>query len=497
MRLAVLIISSSIVIFSLLSWHLLSSSKRLGSLSHKHEDDPLRPSNETCNLSSPSGDRFNTPPEVEAKGRLLANLTVHGRPTQAFRDNLWADKKYVSSWGSAGFTNDFETYMILIYLGMISDRIPILPAISRTHHVLDSPDIWLGDVFDLATLSDAINHPILEWRDVKGTGSSEDEVMKDEVLSCWSPWWLTGPDGHARECNAPVDLRLDISYTLAPHWTRLNEGTGVSVWSLAALGFQEGFDKGVEEHSPTPSIFSGTIAEPDMHLLCFDYIYNSGFLWNKDSFDSGHSPVWRAVARHARFSDEVQNVASRYVKHALGIPPDGAIPPFIAVHNRRTDFAEWCHGPEALDISKCLPSLDAFAVRVQETQVELRRRAKRPGSNEGEAALDPGSEFNHVLITSDEPMWLTNENGKRQRNPYWEQIDTLGWRGIDHDAQGTVEVYGKYFPMVIDQAIHAMAVGFVGTDSSTISDMAARRVETWNHGISSSVKWGYEGADAH
>lgn len=62
-------------------------------------------------------------------------------------------------------------------------RIPILPAISKSHHVSSSEDFYLGDVFDIALLSDSIHHPVLEWADVKRRDSVE-----EELLGCWAPW---------------------------------------------------------------------------------------------------------------------------------------------------------------------------------------------------------------------------------------------------------------------------------------------------------------------
>lgn len=52
-------------------------------------------------------------------------------------------------------------------------------------------------------------------------------------------------------------------------------------------------------------------------------------------------------------------------------------------------------------------------------------------------------------------------------------------------------------PVLIDAAIQSGSVGFVGTDRSTMSIMAMRRVQSWQNGITAMVKWGYIGADDH
>ena len=91
-----------------------------------------------------------------------------------------------------------------------------------------------------------------------------------------------------------------------------------------------------------------------------------------------------------------------------------------------------------------------------------------------------------VIVTSDEkdPAW-------------WEEVAALGWRTVDHDAAGTAEAFGGWYPVIIDAAIQSGALGFVGTDRSTYSIVSRRRVETWNDGATRTVLWGYKGADDH
>ncbi|KDN51560.1 hypothetical protein RSAG8_00105, partial [Rhizoctonia solani AG-8 WAC10335] len=92
-----------------------------------------------------------------------------------------------------------------------------------------------------------------------------------------------------------------------------------------------------------------------------------------------------------------------------------------------------------------------------------------------------------VLVTSDE------------RNPeWWKEIAELGpeWGWVDHGAEGTVEKYGKWYPVVLDAVFQSLGAGFVGTDRSTLSLLSQRRVEAWNNGIGAVVRWGSPNADA-
>ena len=58
-------------------------------------------------------------------------------------------------------------------------------------------------------------------------------------------------------------------------------------------------------------------------------------------------------------------------------------------------------------------------------------------------------------------------------------------------------VYVCRYPVLIDVVIQSSAAGFVGTDRSTMSLLAARRVQDWGGGAVRTVKWGTPDADDH
>lgn len=51
--------------------------------------------------------------------------------------------------------------------------------------------------------------------------------------------------------------------------------------------------------------------------------------------------------------------------------------------------------------------------------------------------------------------------------------------------------------MILDVVVQSMGTGFVGTQYSTMSRIASKRVRDWQDGLSAEVRWGSPGADDH
>ena len=169
---------------------------------------------------------------------------------------------------------------------------------------------------------------------------------------------------------------------------------------------------------------------------------------------------------------------------------------YIAIHVRHGDFKNMC-GDRPLE--DCFAPLDVIAARVAEVRNEL---TERP-----EFQKPDGTPINiPVLMTSDEsdPEW-------------WEGVQDKGWTWIDHGPSGedTGNVLGKWYafrptnmliiltstscryPTLIDAIIQSLGHGFVGTDQSTMSLIAQRRVEAWQNGSTRIFLWGWKDADRH
>ncbi|RPD59329.1 hypothetical protein L226DRAFT_548405 [Lentinus tigrinus ALCF2SS1-7] len=397
------------------------------------------------------------------------SATVH------FRDSLRNDTGYMTSFLSAGWTNDQITIGHLIYLAMITGRVPILPPF--TSFIAGTP-MPFSQTFDVPRMVVALNIPILEWHMVKNLELARNQNVFDEI-GCWNIMEVN--DIHAPESErgprgsiTPSLLGLDISYTRAPPSIKLLPGyehdSHSTFWSLAKLAFPEERKRVLDrpdEHPTRPSERKKVMIPPDEQLVCYDFLYYLCSVEPFDSFERDYSPMWRNVMKHAHWTRETTQLALSYLRKTLRLDDNASIPSYITIHARRGDFEGWCGTVPKAD---CLPPLSAFARRVRQIQEELRERH--------------GIYASTVIMTSDEkdPLW-------------WDGVRERGWIRVDHDSLGTAREHGNWYPVVLDAVIQSMGMGFVGTDRSTFSHMARMRVTDWNHGAARMVKWGHIGAD--
>ncbi|EED85211.1 predicted protein [Postia placenta Mad-698-R] len=393
---------------------------------------------------------------------------VLGPPTMRFRDNLRNDTQYITSWISAGWTNDVMTYANLIYLGIITSRVPIIAMFTPSHIGGDAETIPFGDVFDVPRFIRDSGVDMLEWREVKDPGSNE-----IEDLGCWNIWEAVQYNEHyPRRSAVPGWLGLDVSYTRAPDWVHMipnyEHDPHSTFWSLARLGFSEEREKNLVEPLPSPQ--HQAVLAPDEQVLCYDYVY---YVCAQQSweFDFDYSPAWRFVGKHLRWTRGLDAIAASYVRRAFGLPEDAETPSYIAIHVRHGDFRNYCTG---MDLADCFAPISVIERRVNEVRDELLARK--------------GIDIPHtrVVMTSDE-----------SDQAWWDEVTALGWAKVDHDAWETVRTYGRWYPVLLDAVIQSNGLGFVGTDRSTYSTLSRRRVQDWHDGAARIVKWGYKDADAH
>ncbi|KAF8913687.1 hypothetical protein CPB85DRAFT_1389006 [Mucidula mucida] len=411
------------------------------------------------------------PPPQSTSTNLAPKQFVKGSPTTGkFRDALRPDVHYVTSFCLGGFTNQFMCFANLVYLGMISDRVSVIPPFTPSHHISTSAGtVAFGEVFDLDSLRNTLKKPLIEWADIKNFPTHRDarSFAAEESLGCWNP-----RDGNPSGQSFSEHLHLDVSYTQVPGEMFINPDhwhDHTNLWNVAALLYPkhplfEDRTFPVAHASP-----KGNYAPPDRHLACLDTTYYMGSGAAPFEWERSWSPVWRYVATHIKFTQKVNDLADKAIRKAFKVRPSAAMPPFIAVHVRHGDFGRTCSSSDPED---CFAALPAFARRVEEVKQELMETK--------------GLRVNRVLISSDDTTEF-----------FWQQVEALGWRDIDHGVEQTVERHGEWYLPIIDVATHSRAVGFVGTSGSTLSLVSARRVENWSGGPTRLVNWGYKGADDH
>ncbi|KZO99640.1 hypothetical protein CALVIDRAFT_476774 [Calocera viscosa TUFC12733] len=374
-------------------------------------------------------------------------------------DNLLPDVKYISTFVSAGWTNDLMTYGNMLYLALLTQRIPVLGPFTPNHLSAVAGSIPFGDVFDVPHLAREMGWPVLEWRDVKDVEGGE-----EEELGCWSSWMGTSRmEFEPKWSWMPDEMGLEYVLTRRADEHKMfpQDDTEPHLLhgKLMQLGFPSGRRQALSRSRRLPNS-KGNLLEPSDHLMCFDQLYavsvDTHWEWFTDS-----SPVWRFVGRHMKWNPKAEALAKAYLARHWGLESGKPIPPYISVHARRGDFGKYCPFMGGNGTS-CLPSLRQLKRRVGEVQAQL---------------LQKGVSTDRVLITSDEkdPAW-------------WEEIQEAGYTWVDHVEARTQALFGEFAP-ILDAIFHSFASGFVGTDQSTFSLLAAKKVEEWNAGPTTFLRW--------
>ena len=106
--------------------------------------------------------------------------------------------------------NDVMAYANLIYLGSLTERVPIVPMFTPSHIGGDAEVIAFGEVFDVPRFINESGIQILEWDEVK---DPESDVVDD--LGCWNVWEAVQyHEHHPRTSAAPNWLKLGESLYL-------------------------------------------------------------------------------------------------------------------------------------------------------------------------------------------------------------------------------------------------------------------------------------------
>ena len=300
----------------------------------------------------------------------------------------------------------------MIYLASLSGRVPIIPPFSPAPHICElfqdrynlisnlkfllaqeAGVLPFGRIFNLTLLQKDLRRPILEWSDVKyipsPTSLESPPDSEREALGCWS----TRPEYDPKPLRIDSllnNLQLDVSFTRVPKSTRHNPDNPRDDFVIFSKLVPYIFSNSpLRDHfefmSPSPL---GHRLPPDEHLACFDHLYYTTSSNRLFEWEAPWSPVWNLIGKHVRFNNELVEIAKGYLSRAFNVG-EGEIPPvslfecsffrsktftlsfheqFIAIHDRRGDFARVCTDPRE---PSCLSPLSTFAEKVDQIRTSL------------------------------------------------------------------------------------------------------------------------------
>ena len=227
----------------------------------------------------------------------------------------------------------------MVYLGTLTDRVPIIPPFAPDHHICQSllfssknkilillrgcsassaGIIPFGDIFDLEHLRHVLRSPILEWRDVKKL-PHDDPYSTSEIenLGCWSAR-REGAKGPNRAVNVVHHLGLDVAYTRVPQATLLKphdpEDHHVVFSQLAATIYPVRplvSPQSLPRFVPSPL---GQSLCPDEKLACFDFLYYATSGVDVYEWRFSWSPAWQSIARHLKFTQPLLDLGQEYLR---------------------------------------------------------------------------------------------------------------------------------------------------------------------------------------
>ncbi len=173
------------------------------------------------------------------------------------------------------------------------------------------------------------------------------------------------------------------------------------------------------------------------------------------------------------WNSSLAELANDLIRTTIELAPSDPIPPFISVHVRRGDFANSC--PEELTKDECMTPFAFYAHAAQRIARALR--------------TERGIDLRYVFVTSDErdASWWDTVRAETTYNA--SSSSGLEYVYLNHTALDTASHplvlasgHTEWYPVLVDAIVQSLGTGFVGSEGSTMSLVAARRVEDWQWG---------------
>lgn len=377
--------------------------------------------------------------------------------------------------------NQFISIFKLLYVAQLTNRIAILcvplspvalagpradPLLTFSptlfpHHFHASPED-LSAFFDLDRFYACSHIPYVEWSSIKAFDTPSRHPLA-ERLSCWSVQEAT--TGHANTDYT----NLAIHNVLVDHWALPPLARGAGGFDIAfdalriflfdrqlrnewiakirleslpqkRLGERETFKGDIRMN--TKSGFKPHITTPpEDQVLCLDntlflgpIVFPPGFTEPGPPLEplvGGEALTWIAAGQYLRFNNIVEDRVDLCLKRLFNVDSLADVPPFISVHLRRGDFKAFTG----------FAALEKYSLAVERIRQRLQMRLddqegwRGPGK---EHFTDFGLSANDyaVVTTTDEPSG----------SPFLDEVRALGWTIVDHEALGTANEYGNWWP---------------------------------------------------
>jgi hypothetical protein len=241
--------------------------------------------------------------------------------------------------------------MDLLYLCLLTNRIPIIPPFWPTHVGTNAGLVPFSDFFDVTRWAKTLNIPILEFKDVKNfTQETLDPARvfnpgyyggEEEGIGCWSIWMTQHARGEGpREGEVPAALTLDVSWTPVRFDHQIDPtAEEYDLLALAKLAepqerkvaikeakesyltemwrtIEEAKEKGDNVYDDPPKKIplpnrKEEQLDPDDHLLCYDYLYfTSTHEVSTRCFDSAWLRIFKSFLSLLRSSLSFLDISS-------------------------------------------------------------------------------------------------------------------------------------------------------------------------------------------
>ncbi|GAA5871894.1 hypothetical protein JCM16303_000909 [Sporobolomyces ruberrimus] len=382
-------------------------------------------------------------------------------PQNTFRSNLRDDVNYITTFPYGGLTNQLLSTFKLTYMARRLGRAAILPDLEPNH--AEGEYTFYSNFFDLDYFSHRTNVPLTEWKDVKKRRVHSLPSKKKETLGCWG-------EGRAPDPSLP-DYETDVSFWPVPKQLATKFGVeptttfaGIETIDSHNATVTKWLDSKVKQWFRT---IENSPPLPDQHLLCFRNLFYTSTV-NTSSLEfvegsKGRTPeveglgkdsdIWLEIGQYLKFTPRIESLVDDYLTSLIGDPDQ----PFIAVHIRQGDF---------LKLGRSTNETSTIKTKYSRGLELLHEKLEHLPALEGVELEDLP-----ILLATDstDPNLLA-------------ELKRMRWTLIDHEKIGTKEMYGGWYPGLLDSAILSRAIGLVGTKQSTFTYLAERRIESWNGG---------------